>query len=508
VQTNVLTYFEEGALKKCPNKTALIDQGRRYTFSELEIFAKNCAGLILDRFLGVNQPIAVFLPKSAETVISDLGILYTGNCYVNLDIASPPQRLKAILENLGFPLVISTSSDAKVLRSLGISESNILLIELALIPERKYEAARLKIWEEKVLDLDPVYIMFTSGSTGVPKGVVIPHRGVIDYIDWAINCYNITQEEVIGNQAPLFFDNSTLDLYLCFACGATLALIPQNFFGFPGKLIPFLRDERITTIFWVPSVLTNVANLKVLENAELPPLRKILFAGEVMSVKTLNYWRKFFPHALFSNLYGPTEITVDCTYFIVDREFSDDEKLPIGFPCRNTDVLILTESDKPAETGQPGELCVRGSSLALGYWNNSERTEKAFVQNPLNQHYPEKLYRTGDLVSRNERGEIMFIGRKDFQIKHLGYRIELGEIEHALLQVKEIRNCCVLYNDTKREITLIYESDTLINPGQIREQLAAFIPKYMLPTIFHWMERLPLNASGKVDRQQLGLLAG
>jgi acyl-coenzyme A synthetase/AMP-(fatty) acid ligase len=187
----------------------------------------------------------------------------------------------------------------------------------------------------------------------------------------------------------------------------------------------------------------------------------------------------------------------------VDREMADYEKLPIGFPCRNTDILILNEQNQPVQVDEPGELCVRGSSLAMGYWNNLERTAQAFVQNPLNPYYPELIYRTGDIVYRNARGEIMFIGRKDFQIKHLGYRIELGEIEHAVLRVEGVRNACVVYQKEQKEITLFYESDQELSPAVIRERLGTFVPKYMFPTVFHRMEQLPRNPNGKIDRQNL-----
>jgi acyl-coenzyme A synthetase/AMP-(fatty) acid ligase len=249
--------------------------------------------------------------------------------------------------------------------------------------------------------------------------------------------------------------------------------------------------------------MASVANFKILETTAPPSLQKILFAGEVMPTRVLNYWRRHYPEALFSNLYGPTEITVDCTYYIVDRDFQDDEPIPIGWPCRNTDILILNEQNQPVRGDESGELCVRGSSLALGYWNNPERTAQAFVQNPLNRNYPELIYRTGDLVYRNPRGEIMFLGRKDFQIKHLGYRIEMGEIEHAVLQVAGIRSACVVYQPERKEIILFFESDQELTAGAIRERLGAFIPKYMLPTVFHRLEQLPRNPNGKIDRQML-----
>ncbi|HEV2435682.1 MAG TPA: amino acid adenylation domain-containing protein [Verrucomicrobiae bacterium] len=503
MQINVLEYLERGPLLKWRDKLAIVDRDHRLTFGEIERFAKNCASLILRQTSTRNRPIAVFLPKSAEAIIANLGILYTGNCYANLDIKSPPQRLRSMLQNLQASLVITSASLVAALRAAGVPGNQLLLVEQALTPEAIYDNPRLLSRLESVIDTDPVYIIYTSGSTGIPKGVVIPHRGVIDYIDWARACYQISESEVIGNQAPFFFDNSILDIYLCLSCGATLVLIPEEIFGYPLKLMQFVEQACVTTFFWVPSVMTSVANYKILDSLAPPSLRKILFAGEVMPTKTLNYWRRKYPRALFSNLYGPTEITVDCTYYTVDRDFSDDEALPIGFPCRNTDILILNEKNEAAQPNEAGELCVRGSSLALGYWNNPEKTAMVLVQNPLNPHYPELIYRTGDLVSRNARGEIMFIGRKDFQIKHLGYRIELGEIEHAVFQVDGIRNGCVVYNQSKKEIALFFESEQELKPGFIRDQLLAHVPKYMLPTSFHRLDRIPLTANGKIDRQKL-----
>lgn len=503
MQINVLEYLENGPLLKCRDKLAIRDSRRSLTFGEVERFAKNCASLILEKTTAVNQPIAVFLPKSAEAIVANLGALYTGNCYANLDIKSPPERLRNMLQNLQPQLVITAPAQAAALRAAGVPDSHLLFVEQAFSPQAHHDAARLRKRLESVIDTDPVYIIYTSGSTGVPKGVVIPHRGIIDYIDWARNCYQVAENEIIGNQAPFFFDNSTLDIYLCLSCGATLVLIPEEVFSYPLKLMQFVEQAGITTLFWVPSVMTNVANFKILDTLAPASLRKILFAGEVMPAKTLNYWRRKYPRALFSNLYGPTEITVDCTYYTLDREFKDDEALPIGFPCRNTDILILNEKSEPARTDEPGELCVRGSSLALGYWNNPEKTAAAFVQNPLNPHYPELIYRTGDLVFRNARGEIMFIGRKDFQIKHLGYRIELGEIEQAAFQVEGIHNGCVVYHREKQEIVLFFESDRELSPASIREQLRPRLPKYMLPTVFHRLDKLPLTPNGKIDRQTL-----
>lgn len=503
MQINVLEYFEKGALIKCPDKVAVVDQDRQYTFGEIGRLAKNFAALLLKNISTVNTPVAVFLPKNAQTIIADLGILYTGNAYANLDVKSPPQRLGSILQNLNSPIIVTSAQHKAALEAIGIQAGKLLFVEEALTDGKLYDETALSERWNLVIDTDPLCIIHTSGSTGIPKGVALHHRGTIDFMDWVFERLSLDGSEVIGSLSPFYFDIYTLELYLALAKGATLVIIPEQSAAFPAKLVEFIAQQKISFIFWVPTIMVNIANQDLLAKWKLDSLKKILFAGEVFPTRHLNYWRRHLSQAMFVNLYGPIEIHVDCTYFVVDREFADDEKLPIGFPCRNTDILILNDQNQPAKTDEPGELCIRGTSLALGYWNNTERTAKAFVQNPLNPHYPELIYRTGDSVYCNSRGEIMFIGRKDFQIKHLGYRIELGEIEHAVLQVDGLSNCCVAYNQGKKEIVLFYEGGQDLSPAFLREKLSAFLPKYMLPTVFNRMDLLPRNPNGKIDRQKL-----
>jgi amino acid adenylation domain-containing protein len=351
--------------------------------------------------------------------------------------------------------------------------------------------------------MDPCYVMHTSGSTGVPKGVVIPHQGVIDYIEWAIPCLKVDENDIIGNQAPLYFDNSTLDIYLSWSTGAKLNLIPEGLFAFPVKLIEYMEEKKLTFIFFVPSVLVNVSKMNLLRPDRLPALNKIIFAGEVMPTKHLAYWQENLHERVFVNLYGPTEITVDCTYFIVDRKFEPHESLPIGFPCHNSGVIILNDNDFLAENGGQGELCVRGSSLALGYWNDDEKSNKVFVQNPLQKNYFDRIYRTGDIVYQNERGEIIYVGRKDSQIKHMGNRIELGEIETAAMTIPDIDNCCALYNAVKQEITFFYEGKDEISIVEFKRSLKQFLPDYMIPRKILRKDSLPMNPNGKIDRKAL-----
>ena len=505
MQTNVLEYLEGGALRHCPHKVAIEDGERRFTFAEVADASRRFASLLVGRGAGTHAPIAVYLPKCAETIFADLGIVYSGNLYMNLDVKAPPQRLRNILAHIGPSFIVTSRELAPALVALEVPADRLVYVD-DLAGDVAVDEGELRRRVESVLDVDPLCIINTSGSTGTPKGVALNHLGTIDFMDWAFARLQLQGDARIGSLSPFYFDIFTLELNYALAKGATLVIIPDQLAAFPAKLVEFVAVQRISFIFWVPSIMVNISNQGLLESFDLSALTMIWFAGEVFPMKHLNRWRRALPGARFVNLYGPIEASVDCTYLVLDREFGDDDPLPIGFPCRNTDVLILNEANRPCAVGEQGELCVRGSSLALGYWNDPEKTAKAFVQNPLNDRYPERIYRTGDVVYRSERGEIMFVGRKDFQIKHMGYRIELPEIEHQVLAIDGIANACVLYNKGRKEITLFYETNGgAVTPAGIRQQLALIFPKYMWPTAFHHVPELPRNPNGKIDRQGLAL---
>lgn len=498
MKNTVLCYLEETA-SKYDNKVAIVDSNSQITFGELRNRAMKLATAINKKVDGCRKPIFVYLPKSIESIVSFMGILYSGNFYTPTDVSFPFEKVNSIIKQLNPTLYISDKKNAEKLVKNGISSEDILIFEDALT-----ENTSVTLNISDIIDTDLAYVLFTSGSTGIPKGVGITNRSIIDYIDWARECFSIDETHVFGNQAPFYFDNSVLDIYLMLSTGATLHIIPKMYYSFPVKLMQYICENKINSIFWVPSVLINVANSAILDCVDCTCLKKILFAGEVMPNKQLNYWRKKIPEALYANLYGPTEITVDCTYYIVDREFEDDESLPIGVPCRNSDIIVLDENDICITRDNPritGELCVRGSSLAVGYWNNWDKTSESFVQNPLQSYYPEIIYRTGDLVFFNSFGEIEFAGRKDFQIKHMGYRIELGEIETAALGMDEVVNVCVLYDEKEKQIVLFYEGNT--DDKKLRQYLGTVIPKYMLPKLYKKIHTFPYNDNGKIDRKRL-----
>lgn len=498
ININLIEYFEN-TVNLFPDKLALVDSNYELTFYELRRRAKLIANQISKNNNIINRPVAIYLPKTNEAIASFLGTLYSGNCYTPLDTKNPIQRIEAILKTLKPSCIITNNKFLNNIKkcNLKIKIINLEEVDLESDIEESFNYS-------KCVDIDPAYILHTSGSTGVPKGVVISHLSVIDYINWVVDTFDITEKERIGNQTPFIFDMSTLDIYLMIFKGATLFIIPEQKFMFPATLLKYINEKKINFIFWVPSVLINITNLKLFSSISIPYIKKVLFGGEVMPPKHLAYWIKNIDkNVIYGNMYGPTEITGTCVYHIVNKTFNENESLPIGKPCRNTDIFILNENDELCEVGEKGELCVRGSSLAIGYWNNYEKTNAVFVQNPLNKSVPERIYRTGDIAYLNKKGEYIYIGRKDFQIKLSGYRIDLGEIEHCILNVFNTINAGVFFDKSKNEIVLIYEAENEISIKEFRLKLTKVLSKHMIPTRYIKMNVLPKSITGKIDRSLL-----
>lgn len=499
---NILEYFEV-TIQKHSEKIAVVDGERRITFAELAHNAWAVGTAILQKSHGqIKQPVAVFLPKSVECITADIGIIYSGNAYMNLDVKTPMQRIGNIIKLVQPAYVITGEKYLDVLKTVYPAEQ-ILLID-NLVKETLTHEALLKHLEQ-VIDTDPLCLINTSGSTGTPKSVVLNHKSFIDYTTWAIETTNLRENEIFASIAPSVFDHFSYELCLIMVHSCTMCIVPETYMIFPVKLLQFVVEQKVSYIFWVPTIMVNIANMDLLSRIPLENVRMVWFAGEVFPTKQFNYWRKHLPNAKFVNLYGPTEITVDCTYYIVEREISDGEPLPIGHPCRNTDILILDGNNNlVTEKNVEGELCVRGTSLAMGYYNNPEKTAAVFVQNPLNKSYPEKIYRTGDIVYINNYGEIVYKGRNDSLIKHMGKRIELGEIEHIFVnKLQIVKNACALYDYNKKEIVLVYEAEEEKTVAEMRKLVSVELPNYMIPTKYIRMELLPRNTNGKIDRLKL-----
>lgn len=500
---SVLDYVEHSASAHS-DKIAFVEEDAAITYGEFKKRVQERACGILEQIQQNDvrhRPIVLMQEKGIDELINFMAIAWTGNIYVPFDAEAPEERLKKMLDFLDAALIIADQKNFDKAQKIQGKTKLVLNDDLNQIQIQDKDMGFLSELKKQIIDTDPLYIICTSGSTGTPKGVVISHRAVIDFTEEASENMRFTSSERFISQVPFFFDVSVLDIYCTLRNAATLHIVPKQYYTFPAMVMQYIEKNKINALIWVPSALALVANLRLLEEVDISSLKKIMFCGEVMPNKQLNVWRKANPDAAYVNYYGPAETTCASTYYIVDRAFSDDEPLPIGKPAYNTGILILNEQNQRAKEGEIGELCILGSGLALGYYNDPEKTGNAFIQNPLNPCYREMVYRTGDLVRVNEYGELLYMGRKDFQIKHMGHRIELGEIETAANGIEGIlRNCC-LYDDTEKRILLIYEGTT--EEHIILKELKHKISQYMIPQRFIKMEKLPLNANGKIDRVSL-----
>lgn len=494
---NILDYLEQSA-RHYPDKIAFADEMSTCTYKELWETARS-VGTKLANYVPPRSPVPVFMEKRVETIYAFLGAVYAGCFYVLLDSKLPSERLKQILQTLQSEVLVLHPDYEKQFKALEY-EGNVVNILEALQEEE--DAVLLETIREQRLDIDPLYAIFTSGSTGIPKGVLVSHRSVIDFMEEFVDIFGITDKDVIGNQAPFDFDVSVKDIYSTLKTGATMQIIPKKMFSFPTKLLDYLDEREITTLIWAVSALCIVTTLKGLEYKVPQKVNKIIFSGEVMPIKHLNEWKKYLPDALYANVYGPTEITCNCTYYIVDREFQPGESLPIGQPFPNEKVFLLDEGNQLVrEAGKKGEICVSGTALSLGYYRNPEQTKKVFVQNPLNEKYLERIYRTGDMAYYGHDGYLYFASRKDFQIKHMGHRIELGEIELAMEMAEGIRRACCTYDEPENKIIAFYEGEA--EKRQIVRALGKKLPAYMIPNVWVKMDRLPITKNGKIDRKKM-----
>lgn len=474
-------------VSKYPQKIAVADQESKYTYEELYKKVKSLSGLLVK--YKTKNPIVVFAGRDIDTVAQILAVIGSGNYYIPLDSSLPKVKLEAIFEDAKPVAVLGKKDDSDILEAIDYS-GDFYTADDETTENNEFAA---------LSGDDPLYMVYTSGSTGKPKGVLKSHGGMISFVETFSSLFPFEKDTIIGNQTPLFFDASAKDLYLSIYNGATLEIIPSEKFVLPVVLVNYLNERKINWICWVPSALCLISQLNTFMEVKPEYLKRIFFVGEVFPIKQLKKWIENMPNVKFVNLYGSSEIAGVCLYYEVNESIENMNVLPMGKAMPNCEITLRNENKIIKESDVIGEVFISSPALALEYYHDEEKTKKVFFK-----ENNKRVFQSGDLARYDEKGNLCFVSRKDFQIKHMGRRIELGEIEAACDKLTELNRCCCLYDEKRKVITLFCElNNNELTSQEIRNLLKDKLADYMIPGRVKIYDKLPLNANGKIDRQAL-----
>jgi len=505
-----------------PEHPALVFGEEHITYKQLDEITSKLARTLLDHGVRRGDRVAVYLNKSAQSVLCLFGILKAGAAYIPLDPNAPPARLSYILQNAGVRCLLTSSRKYGNVRQLldgGGGIETVVVTDLragiedipgvTTVPWSRVQERTAGKISNNTIETDLAYILYTSGSTGVPKGVMISHLNALTFINWCHDEFGVTSSDRVSSHAPLHFDLSIFDIFTTLKSGATIYPVPEEYSIFPKRLIQFIRESKITVWYSVPSILVHMMVHGNLKYYSFPHLKTILFAGEVFPAKYLRELMAIIPHASYHNLYGPTETNVCTFYSVSEVEPGRTKAIPIGKACRNIEVFALDEQGRVVSApGAEGELYVRGSCVAMGYWGDAKKTEAAFVRNHLASHHDEKMYRTGDIVTLDENGDYHLVGRRDHMIKSRGYRIELGEIESVLYGHELIKEAVVVavpdeLITNRLKAFIVPLAPNAMSEIEVEKYLSGRVPHYMVPETVEFRESLPKTSTGKIDRTLL-----
>ncbi len=505
---NVLTMLENSCIRY-PEKIAVRERDSFLTYAQLAELSKRTGSALAGSISSGSgsaacRPVGVYMEKGINALVAFFGIVYAGAFYSMFNTELPDERLRSMRDVLDAKSMITTRELSAKAAAL-FPGSELFIIEDLMAAE--INEAALGDIRSRMIDTDPLYINFTSGSTGIPKGIAVSHRSVIDFIGCFTRIFSVTSEDILANQAPFDFDVSVKDIYSAMYVGAELVIVPREYFSAPVKLIDYLCDNRITVMVWAVSALCLISTFHGLDYKTPDTVKKILFSGEVMPYKHLRQWQQHLPDTLFVNLYGPTEITCNCTYHILEKERDYSAGIPIGKPFPNEDVFLLSaENERITEKGVKGAIVVRGTALALGYYREPQKTAESFIQNPLNKNYPETVYLTGDLGEYDENGDLIFRGRSDNQIKYMGHRIELEEIERAMSAIDGVERCMCIFDEEKQRLKGFYIGT--IEKNDLVAVMRSTMPAFMVPGFVRRVDQMVLTKNGKLDRKKTAELIG
>jgi amino acid adenylation domain-containing protein len=517
----LLYHLLDESAGKYPERKAIVYKNDSITYRELAQASNKLANSLAETGVNRGDRVGIYLSKSISSVVSIFGILKAGGTYVPIAPDAPPKRAEYIIRNCGIKHLLSTAD--KVSRLEGMFPEGCPIEKIILTDSGQTEsqlASEIISWETiknsegehppslNVIDRDLAYILYTSGSTGDPKGVMISHLNSLTFVNWAQDFFRINKEDRVANHSPLHFDLSVFDIFATVKAGGTVVVIPDGAATFPVRLAELIAREGITVWNSVPSVLILLVTHGKLERLDFSSLRLVLFAGEIFPVKYLRQLKGYIPHADYYNQYGQTEAN-SSTYYHVKELPHNDGKIPIGKTAVNFEVFAIDENNNIiTQPGEVGELYVHGSSVARGYWGNSEKTRLAFVDNPLSNGAGEKVYRTGDLVTLDENGDYVFLCRKDNMVKSRGYRIELGEIETAISGYQGVKAVAAVAVPDDLIGNVIKAIIVPVAPGaltvtEVERYCSEILPRYMIPEMIEFCDSLPMTSTGKIDRQAL-----
>lgn len=509
-------------------QTALTYKNEHISYGELESVSNRLAGLLIKSGLKPGSRVGLYMEKRPKAISAMHGVSKAGGIYVPLDTQSPASRVSKIIKSSKLSLILVDHQSQQSFQEIQKLNSYIKNIPWAWWSEKPiqpvYDKPPRFFYSDINAETDTshqvirsedsaAHILFTSGSTGQPKGVVITHKNINSFISWATTHFDMKPGERVSCHSPLHFDLSTFDIYGAFASGSHLFLVPADINVNPKKLADFIMDNQLDQWFSVPSVLNYMARFRAIPPGGFPNLKRLIWCGEVFPVPALQYWMKNLPDTMFTNLYGPTEATIASSYYTVPDVPADDEEIPIGTACAGEKLLVLDENCKSVKKGEKGDLYIAGCGLSPGYWQDVEKTNSAFIWYTDEFGEQERIYKTGDLASFHENGLTYFHGRSDYQIKSRGYRIELGEIETALGHNNLLREYAVVpvkkegFEGTAIGCAYVGKNgqDNGAIPPALKKILINKIPGYMIPHYWREFKKLPRNGNGKIDRKKLSL---
>jgi amino acid adenylation domain-containing protein len=502
------------AARSRPDARALIGEDRTFTYAELDDYSNRLAWVLRSHGCERGHRVALLMPNSAHAVATLLGVLKAGCAYVPLDPSGGVVRIADMLRQCEPKVLIANGCAPQLVEDLDTRgvvtgwlgpadpaprPTDFTLADIAAAPS-----------DLPVSDVGPddlAYILFTSGTTGSPKGVPVRHRSARAFRDWSVRQFGLGPDDRVSGHTALTFDLSIFDIFTTFGAGAELHLVPKRVRLMPHEVARFIEERELTLWFSVPSQLAYVARFDALADADVGSLRHVAWCGDVLTTPSLLYWKRRLPGVTFTNLYGPTETTVASSYHVVPDSFDDPgATIPIGTACTGEELLVLDEHLVGVPEGAVGDLYIGGIGLSPGYWRDLVRTEEAFIQDPRSADGSERLYRTGDRGRLGPGGAVEFLGRADFQIKTGGYRVEPAEVERAVLALPKVTACVVVavtvddFSGNAVGCVYVPSPGTAPRASEMKKQLADALPAYMVPSRWLALAELPLDSRGKVDR--------